>query len=527
MVALILAAAGWKVLLLFWNVIPFNADEAIVGLMGRHILEGSRPVFFYGQAYMGSLDAFLVAAGFFLFGEQVWVIRFVQIGLYAVILATTFILGYEAFGSWRSGLIGVILLVIPPVNVSLYTTASLGGYGEALLIGNLVLVQTLRQARSPSAGGMAVWGLLAGVGLWANGLTLVYSLPALAWLVWQINGESWRKLLILSLSLTVGGLLGATPWWLFALQNGIDRLVLELLGSAVAVEEVSWISRSGLHLFNLAVLGFPALFGFRPPWAVDWLALPLLPLALFAWLGVAWFWWKRLSLRDEKRPVYLLFGGVVGVLCAGFIFTSFGVDPSGRYFLPLAVPLALVAGEWARNFTKLGKARLPAWIGQAVIALLVVFQFWGNLQTAFRYPPGLTTQFDQSTQVEQRDLDALVDFLRRQGQTRGYTHYWVAYPLAFRSGEDLIFVPRLPYHADLRYTSRDNRYPRYNTMVAVSEKPAYITTRQTDVLDQRVRDGLDSLKVDFKIEEIGDFRVYYDLSRTVRPEEIGLGEDVR
>ncbi len=50
--------------------------------MARHILGGERPIFFYGQAYMGSLDAWLVAAGFWFFGQQVWVIRFVQILLY-------------------------------------------------------------------------------------------------------------------------------------------------------------------------------------------------------------------------------------------------------------------------------------------------------------------------------------------------------------------------------------------------------------------------------------------------------------
>src|SRR6266851_2035799 len=63
------------------GVVPFNADEAIVGLMARHILQGERPVFFYGQAYLGSLDAWLVAGAFAIFGESVWPIRLVQIVL--------------------------------------------------------------------------------------------------------------------------------------------------------------------------------------------------------------------------------------------------------------------------------------------------------------------------------------------------------------------------------------------------------------------------------------------------------------
>ncbi len=52
-----------KIVLLSAGVIPFNADEAVVALMARHITMGARPLFFYGQAYMGSLDAFLRRAG--------------------------------------------------------------------------------------------------------------------------------------------------------------------------------------------------------------------------------------------------------------------------------------------------------------------------------------------------------------------------------------------------------------------------------------------------------------------------------
>ena len=41
----------------------------------------------------------------------------------------------------------MLLLTIPPVNVTLYTTISQGGHGEALIIGNLLLVQALRMGR--------------------------------------------------------------------------------------------------------------------------------------------------------------------------------------------------------------------------------------------------------------------------------------------------------------------------------------------------------------------------------------------
>ncbi len=95
---------------------------------------------------MGSLDALLVAIGFYLFGEQVWVIRLVQSLIFLGVMITTYSLGIKVFGSQKTAALAVAFLAVPSVNVILYTTASLGGYGEALLIGNLVLLNGLRIA---------------------------------------------------------------------------------------------------------------------------------------------------------------------------------------------------------------------------------------------------------------------------------------------------------------------------------------------------------------------------------------------
>ncbi len=71
----------YKLFLLAFNAVPFNGDEAIVALMARHILRGERPVFFYGQAYLGATDAWLVALSFSIFGETVLAIRVVHIAV--------------------------------------------------------------------------------------------------------------------------------------------------------------------------------------------------------------------------------------------------------------------------------------------------------------------------------------------------------------------------------------------------------------------------------------------------------------
>src|SRR5690606_7006654 len=135
-----------------------------------------------------------------------------------------------------------------------------------------------------------------------------------------------------------------------------------------------------------------------------------------------------------------------------------------------------------------------------------------NMQTAFTLPPGITTQFDVLAQIDHRHMPALMQFLREHGETRGYSNYWVAFPLAFASGEELIFAPRLPYHIDQRYSPRDNRYPPYLEAVEASERAAYITTHNP-VLDERLRAALAAAEVTYEETLIGDYRIFYALSR--------------
>ena len=104
LLGILAVAAGLKIWLVAMGQVPFNADEAVVALMARHIImAGERPVFFYGQAYMGSLDAYLVAAGFLIFGQQVWVIRLIQGLLYLATIITTVWIGWAAFGNFKTG----------------------------------------------------------------------------------------------------------------------------------------------------------------------------------------------------------------------------------------------------------------------------------------------------------------------------------------------------------------------------------------------------------------------------------------
>jgi 4-amino-4-deoxy-L-arabinose transferase-like glycosyltransferase len=533
---IIFAALALKLGLQLSGALPFNSDEAIVGLMARHIINlGEHPVFFYGQSYMGSLDAYLVALGFTLLGHKVWVIRLVQSLLYTGTLVTTFQLGKVIFGSTKVGLLAAGLLAIPAVNVSLYTTVSIGGYGEALLLGNLIILLALLENKSiQSYSGisdekrkitwlMAAWGFLVGLGLWVNGLTIVYSLPAGLMIVfnlirkWVANQHKDTKFYTgLLLLVLVGFLLGSAPWWFYALQNGVGKLLSELLGGAVAVESGSWVTRSLNHLLYFLLFGVTAVIGIRPPWDIRWLVLPLLPVMLVIWFWIIYSLVKKVKNDPKVRQNYLILMAVMAFVLAGFIFTPFGADPSGRYFLPFTVPLSLMVADLLLNIPLKFKA-----LGPVIFILLIVYNLTGTIQCALTQP-GLTTQFDAATVIDHRYDDSMMAFLRDRGEMTGYSNYWVAYPLAFLSDEEIIYTPRLPYHQDLRYTSRDDRYAPYDGIVSSSPKTAYITTSHNKLLDERLRQILTSKGIRWSEKQIGDYLIYYDLSVAITPLDLGI-----
>ncbi len=508
-------ALAWKGLWLWRSAFPFNADEAIVALMARHILHGGRPIFFYGQAYMGSLDAFLVAAAFKVLGQKVLAIRLAQAVLYAITVDLSAYLALRLsknpLAAWATGL----LLAVPTVNMTLYTTVSLGGYGEALLIGTVLLILALRPC-SATPLGAAVWGALFGLGLWAFGFVAVYVLPAALFVFFKWQQEckfGFRKQARLALFGAFGAVLGAFPWWWYGVEHGWRPLLNELLGSAVAVEHAGWVARTAHHLLSFLALGLPVTFGVRPPWGVEMLVPPLAALVVgiyVVWVLEAW--------RQRSFPsggAWLLWG-VAATLVAGFLFTSFGVDPSGRYFLPLTQVLFVGFGCF------LGEVmRRARWLGIAALGIILLFHGMSTAQAASN-PYRITTQFAPDARIRPGYEKALMNFLRSHHLFRGYTNYWVAYPLAFLSEERIIFTPRLPYHQDLRYTPRDDRYPPYDRLVECADRVAYITTGQP-ALEKRLREGFRARAgVSWKEKRIGDYRIFYALSAPIRPWELGI-----
>jgi hypothetical protein len=369
-------------------------------------------------------------------------------------------------------------------------------------------------------------GFLCSFGFWVFGLTLVFSFSAAFYLFWFIfirksQHSPIKKVFKYFLPGSIGIVLGLTPIILSTFSGNFPSILRETLGSVIASPDSSNFIRDILnHSLWLLLFGIPVTLGFRPPWEMRWIALPLIPFVIFFWGAIFISYFSRGSQWKHKlvdRGGLLLL--VILFTILGFILTPFGNDPSGRYFLPLFVPMCIFASTFIVE-----KAHTWPSVIWLFPLLIMTYHAWGIFSAMALNPPGLTTQFDQVTQIDRKYDQDLVDFLLANEITHGYTNYWVAYPLAFLSAEEVIFVPKLPYHTDFRYTSRDNRYQPYNVDVDNAARAAYITTNFPE-LNQYLRDQFIRLQITWREREIGDYLVFYNISRHVRPGEVGLGID--
>ncbi|HEX3269387.1 MAG TPA: hypothetical protein VHR15_01970 [Ktedonobacterales bacterium] len=182
---LVLAAHGWP---------AFNSDESIVGLMSDDILRhGAHPVFFYGQNYMGALQAYLAVPFFLLLGATPFALQVTATTETILCFLFLYLFTREVF-SREVALVTLLLLAAGPfsaLGAELHVGA---GEHDTLLLGALILwLVTLRlRGRGGVRAQLALdagVGLVIGLALWGDFLILPFALAAALALMFR---AAWR-----------------------------------------------------------------------------------------------------------------------------------------------------------------------------------------------------------------------------------------------------------------------------------------------------------------------------------------------
>lgn len=397
-----------------------DSDEAIVGLMARHALEGELNVFYWLNFYGGSQEPLLTAAVFGVVGSSVLALKLVTVAIFAVAGVVLWFVGRRTVGE-RAAWLGVALYWTWPAWFVWWTTKSRGFYGVALLCELLVLLLVLRLRERDSRRDVLCLGFVLGFGVWASYQFLLLGLPALAWLVWR------RPSVLRSAWLAVPAFVaGAAPWLVWNATNDWKGVIPK----SVAGQDTSYLDRF-VDLFTLVL---PTWLGLRVPHSLDWIGGAAA--AAVAVAAVAGF--LVLVVRRPRRYELLVVAGAAFPLVyAASTYTYLTDEP--RYLVFLAPVTALLVGRLASH-RRAAYVVLPAALGLTVVGLVRLEDTRELLTT----PP---------------DLGPALAVLEREGATRVLADYWIAYRISFESGERIVatstgFVRYQP-HDRLVRSSRD------------------------------------------------------------------------
>lgn len=479
-----------------------------MGLMALHILkQGNIPVFFYGQGYMGSLEAILAAPLFGIFGPSYFTLRFGLVLLYALFLLNMYLLTSILYTK-RLALFTLLLLCFGSESMLTLQLMATGGHPDMFFFASLLLLYALLLARS--AGDMPLrrkqwarilaysgWGLLAGLALWTDPLLIPY-VCASAWLLWRFCHREMRAPVVLGLLLCL--VLPLIPVIIYNVSVPITLSTIAFFGAAFWVHGTTLAVAPPLtRIAGTLFVSLPRASGgnvlcsiphtwplFTPQnahaipciivnglWGVGILVLMLITAALsfVAYRGLRRI--RRLQpwtteQQQEAAGFFaqmLLIGSTLFIVLVYTGSSSAGLSPwtSTRYLI--CVPIALPAALWP--LWRAGaaiKRKLLVYCLKILSVVLLVAVFLSFALGWFH-----TLQLIPVAQANLRQDADLINTLLNRGITHMYTDYWTCGRIAFESQERIICSV-----VDEQLQPGVNRYPPYAAIVKADIQASWV-----------------------------------------------------
>jgi hypothetical protein len=429
--------------------VDFSSDQAIVGLMAKHLSEfRTFPLFYYGQNYMLGVQSWMIAPFFWVARPSIAVLK-TPLVLLNIVAAVLLMRAISRRLQLRPavGFVAALPFIMPTPVIAGSFLQTLGSSGVEPLL--YVLILWMLRRRPFAFGAMLLFGFL-------HREFTMYAVPALL-MVNAADRSVW----------SAAGARAATRWTArMAAGFAVVWLILYYLRFLLDGESLfqqakmasRWVCLEGMGLVDrirfLITTCLPVLIGgTRMP--LDHYGMRSSAVAgypIIGWIGaatmllmlarLAWLWRFRRSEPSIGFAAYLALVGCAAL--AGYGLTCAHVYPIFRYFnLAILLPIGCFAAFVARE----PSARLRS-------AVIGVFVLWGavnlvdNVRTIraayvnpLRDPHGELTEFLLSRQVR---------YAR--------ANYWDAYVIAFLSRERVIVGSSVP----MRIPDYENRVDQFS-----------------------------------------------------------------
>lgn len=459
-VVVVLRSAVW----VLSEQIYFDSDQAITGLMAKHLAEGRAiPLIFYGQHYMLAVEAWLAAPLVAAFGASVLMLKLPLLAMNLLVawLLVRLLVSDAELPPALAVVAALTFLLPSPIATSRLLEAS--GVAIEPFVYALLLWMTRDRP--------VLFGLVAGIGILNREFT-VYAVTAI-WILelWHGRLGQARALLnkaivvaeVAAISVVVGWLKGhadllgpgtAGSPGLAGIEGQAGFLASRFCFSwSEIAPNVAWLFRENLSaLFGWRIDAFRPFFDSALHGSVPWVWVPLAVLLVSGIVGAAR---RRARLRSREvseqvsaddlpiLPAAPTTGPMRSAPASAFpaFLVLVGLQAVGVYALVTCV----VRDQMLVRYTLLG---LFVPVGAAAMALhprAPVATRWMATATALLVAAGMAREggrvaWEYVFHRPPNEFRELANFLDREGVVYGVAPYWTAYRIDFLTAERVRFT---------------------------------------------------------------------------------------
>lgn len=516
--AIITFAVALRLALVILHWPSTNSDEGIMAIIANDIAyKGKFPQMFYGQDYMGIIEAYLGAIFYHLTGSPS--ITAIRLGVISLVGLFFFVM-YKFISLIYSQKMALTILALMSVGSIPYLsrqTLATGGSAETLLFGALsfFLAAQLslsydrlatRRTKLLRLLGYTLFGIVVGVGLWSD----MVGLPLYAMATLLLLTFCWREIFIMGGWFTglLGGAIGLLPTIIYTLTHSADKNPLAILfgmvggaPSTATPEQLSlWHKIVETLQVSLPtatsspfcpVIEYPFMGDntartltcgiIQSSWSIGYVLL------IIASISITILALKRLKRNQEglseeaqhkTRVTYvtrLFMLGAAILALVTYINSSGPIDQPGyhaRYLVSLVVitpvilaPLWYAAEQLRPTLTWAAFRFYGSRVVLGIIALILI----GGTCIAFIEVP--------RARVANRDRENLVNELAALHISYLYTDYWTCYSLVVASMDTQHPITCAIIDTSLFGGNTHNRIKEYRVAVDQSYRPGLMCTK--------------------------------------------------
>ncbi len=470
-----------------------DGDEAVVGIMAKHILtKGERPLFFYGQVYGGggAIEAYLTTIPFAIFGVSTIALKSVALCFWLVTIALCYLFCLRYY-NYLTAIFSSIVLITATALIEWHLKMR-GGYAATPMFFMIILMCFSHLVDKGYQRGwqFLLLGLFCGAAYYNLELIFPFLFTLLLFsLFWRQLFWKWKPALLTA----AGFVIGASPLFLYNFTHNFINFRYVFGRGAAPDGSSNFLS----NLYHLITVYLPRFFVGsnigdyidNPP-ILAYLEYAIY-FALFIYLGTK-IWPQAIKLAGSflssasvKRngsaaDIETLL--VAYLIICPIIFSVSGnignAETGLRYLLPLYPALAMVAARAVHRLW-MEQNRIFNVAGSVILIALVVCGSINHLAYI-----GKSWVYDDvfiegqgvvHRQTSGESISKMIDFLNKRQISRVWSTYFVQWRLLFESNEKIVASSyRLMPGADTL------RYPLYDSIVWEQGGPQAIILHYED-----------------------------------------------